>query len=401
MSKKDSSMLECVGKTTDGKELLAGVYRFYETTGLPLDVIFDLLRRKNSIVSWIHFYKEAHSAGMKHDRILSKLDESICDVWGKDFYDHVEDTLNLVFNDDPIHKERAKKMCQLEQMSTDDVKFEESIALVHAAKKAAPIKPDKIIMVNTPEKDISFPCVMCGANMNRPCQRIRHSKLGKLVVSDHDRLPPLTWNKPKSGVAKTQPMVAKTQPMKEVTEPMQAVTEPMQAFSNPFDPLSYPCMHCGVSENVFCDAKVASHPRLKPRDWKKKAFSPESLEEMRNNYKNTTTLYRPVGGLEHHLIRLSGNTKFPPRLEHQPIFYPVTSEEYAIKIAKEWNTKDKANGNIGIVVRFKIRTAYITMFDIQNVGGEAHQEYWIPASDMERFNKNIVGEIETIHIFRA
>jgi len=43
----------------------------------------------------------------------------------------------------------------------------------------------------------------------------------------------------------------------------------------------------------------------------------------------TTTLYRPVGQEELNLIRDGGYREFPPRLQHQPIFYPVLNEEYA------------------------------------------------------------------------
>ncbi|HEV2482639.1 MAG TPA: hypothetical protein VGS79_23400 [Puia sp.] len=40
----------------------------------------------------------------------------------------------------------------------------------------------------------------------------------------------------------------------------------------------------------------------------------------------TIKLYRPVGLKELELIRLSGWREFPPRLEWQPIFYPVLNE---------------------------------------------------------------------------
>lgn len=176
--------------------------------------------------------------------------------------------------------------------------------------------------------------------------------------------------------------------------------------------ISFPCAKCGANMNTRCKIKAHGlHRRIRHPAWTARRSTQEKHERhrittvasfpARIDDDRTTTLYRPVGGLEHHLIRQSGNTRFPPRLEQQPIFYPVTSEEYAIKIAKEWNTKDKANGNIGFVMRFKIRTAFISMYDIQNAGGKEHQEYWIPASDMDRFNKNIVGEIETIHVFRG
>lgn len=64
------------------------------------------------------------------------------------------------------------------------------------------------------------------------------------------------------------------------------------------------------------------------------------------------TLYRPVGQKELDLIRESDWTAFPPRLSFQPIFYPVTNEEYAAQIAREWNTKDAASGYVGYVTRF-------------------------------------------------
>jgi hypothetical protein len=57
------------------------------------------------------------------------------------------------------------------------------------------------------------------------------------------------------------------------------------------------------------------------------------------------TLYRPVGQKELDFIRDSGWRRFPPRLEFQPIFYPVLTEEYAIRIAREWNTKTPRRGS--------------------------------------------------------
>ena len=53
--------------------------------------------------------------------------------------------------------------------------------------------------------------------------------------------------------------------------------------------------------------------------------------------KDVVTLWRPVGPVELELIRKAGMRAFSPRLPDQPIFYPVLSEEYAIKIARDWN----------------------------------------------------------------
>ena len=114
----------------------------------------------------------------------------------------------------------------------------------------------------------------------------------------------------------------------------------------------------------------------------------------------TTVLYRPVGQKELDLIEQSGFSAFPPRLEMQPIFYPVLNEEYAVQIARDWNTKDAASGHVGYVTRFCVRSDYLCKFQIQIVGiSSVHQEYWIPAESLDEFNQNIVGKIEVINRF--
>jgi len=96
------------------------------------------------------------------------------------------------------------------------------------------------------------------------------------------------------------------------------------------------------------------------------------------------------------MIRDSGRRRFPPRLEWQPIFYPVLSEDYAIRIARDWNTKDDQSGFVGYVLRFSIRSEYINRFQPQKAGGNELLEFWIPAEELETFNDNLVGEIELI-----
>lgn len=108
------------------------------------------------------------------------------------------------------------------------------------------------------------------------------------------------------------------------------------------------------------------------------------------------TLWRPVGPEELRLIEQSGMTAFPPRLPEQPIFYPVTTEDYAIKIARDWNVP--ASGS-GFVTKFEVQKAFLDGYAIQDAGGKAHQEYWIPAEDIDAFNCAIVGEIEVVRSF--
>lgn len=112
------------------------------------------------------------------------------------------------------------------------------------------------------------------------------------------------------------------------------------------------------------------------------------------------TLFRPVGQNELNLIEASGYSAFPPRLPEQPIFYPVINEAYATQIARDWNAKYN-DSKCGYVTRFQVRKAFLDRFEVQTVGGSEHQEYWIPAEDLEEFNHNIVGRIEVIAEYRA
>jgi len=113
------------------------------------------------------------------------------------------------------------------------------------------------------------------------------------------------------------------------------------------------------------------------------------------------TLYRPVGQVEFELIRASGFAEFPPRLPEQPIFYPVLGEEYAVQIARDWNTKDERSGFAGYVLRFEVKKSFLDNYEVRTAGSSKHEEYWIPARDLDQFNKNIVGAIEVLCEFRS
>ena len=112
-----------------------------------------------------------------------------------------------------------------------------------------------------------------------------------------------------------------------------------------------------------------------------------------------TTLYRPVGEKELELVKESGFKRFPPRLEWQPIFYPVMNKEYAEQIAKQWNTEDEFSGFAGHVLSFDLPEEFLQRYPEQNVGGEIHNELWVPANELEELNNNIVGLIRVIDSF--
>jgi hypothetical protein len=111
----------------------------------------------------------------------------------------------------------------------------------------------------------------------------------------------------------------------------------------------------------------------------------------------TLTLYRPVGPKELELIESSGWREFPPRLPEQPIFYPVLNEEYATRIARDWNVKESGSG---FVTRFRVDAAFAARYPVQTVGGSVHQELWVLAEELDELNRHIVGTIEVIAEFR-
>ena len=111
----------------------------------------------------------------------------------------------------------------------------------------------------------------------------------------------------------------------------------------------------------------------------------------------TITLYRPTGPNELKKIEDLEWKAFPPRLPEQPIFYPVMNEAYATQIARDWNVP--ASG-VGYVLRFEVEADYCSKFEVQNVGGEIHNELWVPAEELDEFNSHIVGLIEVIATFK-
>ena len=79
----------------------------------------------------------------------------------------------------------------------------------------------------------------------------------------------------------------------------------------------------------------------------------------------TVMLYRLTGPKELELVRQSGFKRWPPRLSGQPIFYPVTNEQYATKITTRW--KVRASG-MGYVTKFEVAKEFMDRYEIQKVG---------------------------------
>lgn len=111
-------------------------------------------------------------------------------------------------------------------------------------------------------------------------------------------------------------------------------------------------------------------------------------------------LFRPTGKDELRLVEQSGWRNWPPRLPDQPIFYPVLTFEYAEKIARDWNSTRAAPDNLGFVTRFEIDAETAARYEVQEAGGKQLRELWVPAEELQDFNRGIVGRIEVVATYQ-
>ena len=91
-------VLPVVGQTTDGYTVVAGVYEFHETYGMPLEFLLFYLKERNIVPDWIDFYNWASNNRMRHDRIISKIKDPIEDAYGVPFAQVVIETLTKLHN---------------------------------------------------------------------------------------------------------------------------------------------------------------------------------------------------------------------------------------------------------------------------------------------------------------
>lgn len=62
----------------------------------------------------------------------------------------------------------------------------------------------------------------------------------------------------------------------------------------------------------------------------------------------------------------------------------------------DWNAKEADSGCAGFVTRFEVNDSFAARYPVQEVGGRACRELWVPAEELEEFNQHIVGFIEVV-----
>ena len=108
----------------------------------------------------------------------------------------------------------------------------------------------------------------------------------------------------------------------------------------------------------------------------------------------TTKLYRPINLEELILIEESFWKRIPIRLGGwQPILYVVSNLEYAEEILTKWYIP---SGIDGYIICCEVNSEFLSKYNVENADGKIHNEYWIPADDVDEFNNNLIGYIQVL-----
>lgn len=77
--------LKVVGKTTDGKFVVEGMFRLVDTHGIPLEVVVDVINDHGLVPSWTDFYDRSIKAGWNPTSTYQKLVMVVGDVYGPEY----------------------------------------------------------------------------------------------------------------------------------------------------------------------------------------------------------------------------------------------------------------------------------------------------------------------------
>jgi len=85
--------MEIVGKTEDGHLVVSGLFKLFDTSGIPLADLFGKCFKEGLQPSWVHFIQEADNAGWKRKTSLLRIAEALTDCKGKEYSDAVIERL--------------------------------------------------------------------------------------------------------------------------------------------------------------------------------------------------------------------------------------------------------------------------------------------------------------------
>ena len=87
---------QIIGFTPENHRVINGVFRMFDTMGLPLDIILDQLNARNIVPSWKDFFKDAFKAGWTLKTTMNRVNIAVRDAYLPDHADAVIERLNLL-----------------------------------------------------------------------------------------------------------------------------------------------------------------------------------------------------------------------------------------------------------------------------------------------------------------
>ena len=95
---KSTKSLVISGQTANGQATIAGVFKLFDTFGIPLDLIIEALNEHSYLVDWYQFVLDARKAGWKTKRIHSAIDACLADVncYSGDYINHLKQQLEII-----------------------------------------------------------------------------------------------------------------------------------------------------------------------------------------------------------------------------------------------------------------------------------------------------------------
>ena len=74
-----------VGRTSDGWTVVRGVFEWFDTYGVPLDMVLDELRIRQVLPDWVYLYERCLKAGWNPKSTWERLRTLVGDVYGPDY----------------------------------------------------------------------------------------------------------------------------------------------------------------------------------------------------------------------------------------------------------------------------------------------------------------------------
>ena len=111
-------------------------------------------------------------------------------------------------------------------------------------------------------------------------------------------------------------------------------------------------------------------------------------------------LYYSMDQREYERLQHTQRAAVPARPPEDPILYLTLTEQHASEIAARWDAARNGSA-VGYVSRLKVAKRFLDRYEVHSVGGSKYREYWIPAEDIDKLNRSLLGAIEVIGEYRA